>query len=118
VSDYDDGRVHCGATSVELRGYYVPWGSKKIPYESIRDVLRVQTGALRGRARVWGTANPGLWANFDPQRPKKKVALILDLGTKVKPFITPDDPDAVETLIRERSGLGPASGATTPGPLI
>jgi hypothetical protein len=118
VSDYDDGRVRCGADAVVLRGYYLPWGSKRIPYGSIRDVRRVQTGALRGRARIWGTANPGLWANFDPQRPKKKIALILDLGKKVKPFLTPEDPDAVETLIRERTGLGPATGTPSPGPLI
>jgi hypothetical protein len=118
MTDYDDGRVRCGADSVELRGYYVPWGTKKISYASIRDVLRVQTGALRGRARIWGTANPGLWANFDPQRPQKKVALILDLGKTVKPFITPQDPDAVETIIRERAGLGPSTNTPTPGPLI
>jgi hypothetical protein len=118
VSDYDDGRVHCDAEWVELRGYYFPWGSKRIAYASIRDVLRVQTGALRGRARIWGTANPGLWANFDPQRPKKKIALILDLGKSMKPFITPQDPDAVEALIRDRSGLGPSTSTPAPGPLI
>jgi hypothetical protein len=103
---------------VELRGYYFPWGSKRIPYTLIRDIRRVQTSALRGRGRIWGTANPGVLANFDPQRPKKKIALILDLGKKVKPFITPQDPDAVEALIRDRAGLGPSTNTPTPGPLI
>ena len=118
MTDYDDGRVRCSADSVQLRGYYFPWGSKRIPYSSIRDVRQVQTGALRGRARIWGTANPGLWANFAPQRPKKKIALVLDLGKKVKPFITPEDPAAVEALIRERAGLGPSTNTPSPGPLI
>jgi hypothetical protein len=117
VSDYHDATVHCTDSGVELRGYYIPWGTKSIPYGSIRAVRRVETSAMRGRARIWGTANPGLWANLDPSRPKKKIALILDLGKTVKPFITPDDPDLVESIIRERAHLGPWSDATR-GPII
>jgi hypothetical protein len=117
MSDYHDNTVTCSDDAVELRGYYIPWGTKKIPYSSIRDVQRVETAALRGRARIWGTANPGLWANLDTSRPKKKVALILDLGKSVKPFITPDDPDVVESLIRERAHLGPG-GETKRAPII
>ena len=41
------------------------------------------------------------------------MALILDVGGPVQPFITPDDPDAVESCIREhahveRTGSGRA----------
>jgi hypothetical protein len=42
----------------------------------------------------------------------------LDLGKKVKPFITPDDPDADEAVIRERANLGPATEAPSRGPII
>jgi len=118
VSDYDDARVQCTQTAVNLRGYYFPWGTKRIAYRSIRDVTRVEMGPLRGRARIWGTANAGLWANFDPGRPKKKFALILDLGKRVKPFITPNDLDSVEALIRERAQLGPTDDSASRGPII
>ncbi len=118
MNDHGDATVRCTATSVSLRGYYPPWVTKNISYASIRSVRRVQTAALRGRARIWGSANPGLWANFDASRPKKKIALILDLGKRVKPFITPDDPDAVESVIRERANLGPAAEAPRRGPII
>ena len=63
--------------------------------------------ALRGQLRIWGTANPRYWASLDPQRPKKSVGLIIDLGRYVRPFITPDDPDAVEAIIKKRATLGP-----------
>jgi len=118
MSDYHDARVQCTDSAVTIRVYYFPWGTKRIAYSSIRDVTRVETGAMRGRARIWGTANPGLWANFDRARPKKKFALILDLGKRVKPFITPDDLDAVEVLIRERAHLGPSDGSAKRGPII
>jgi hypothetical protein len=118
VDDYVDPRVQCVASGVCLRGYYFPWGTKRIPYGSIKGVRSVDIATFTGRARIWGTANPGYWANLDPQRPKKRVALILDLGKRVKPFITPDDPDAAQRVIRERSHLGPDTEPRSTGPLI
>ncbi len=118
VDDYVDPMVQCVANVVRIRGYYFPWGTKTIPYESIKGVRSVDIATFTGRARIWGTANPGYWANFDPQRPKKKVALILDLGKKVKPLITPDDPGEVEKVIRERSQLGPDGEPRAGGPFI
>ena len=104
---YRDRWISCTPTEVEIRGYYFPWGSKHIPYDTIKAIRSVDMGVLSGRSRIWGTANPGYWAHLDPSRPRKKVGLVLDLGKRVKPFITPDDPGAVEALIRERAGLGP-----------
>jgi hypothetical protein len=118
MSDYVDPRVQCVASGVRLRGYYFPWGTKQIPYGSIRGIRSVDVGAFTGRARIWGTTNPGYWANLDPQRPSKKTGLILDLGKRVKPFITADDPDAAEKVIRERAKLGPDTEPRGPGPII
>jgi len=83
------------------------------------DRRRATRGAVgsNGRGRIWGTANPGYWANLDTKRTSKKEGLVLDLGKRVRPFITPDDLERVETLIRERAGLGPA-GPTVSAPFI
>jgi len=115
---YHDRWIECSSDSVVIRGYYFPWGTKRIPYDSIRSLRRVELGALSGRGRIWGTANPRYWASLDPQRPKKKVGLILDVGHYVRPFITPDDPDAVEALIRERASLGPEPESSGRGPVV
>jgi hypothetical protein len=116
VEYYRDKGVVCGDDAVTIRLYY-PWGAKKIPYRSIVGVQRVALAALKGRGRFWGTANPGYWANWDSKRPTKKEGLVLDLGKSVKPFITPDDVDQVEAIIRDRAGLGPA-GPTIAMPII
>ena len=113
--EYDDGRVACADDGLRLRWYYFPWGTKHIPYDGIRGVRRVDIDAFTGRARIWGTANPRYWANLDPARAKKKVGLVVDTGRRVTPFITPDDPDRVEALLRERGPPRPGDRGLRPG---
>jgi hypothetical protein len=107
---YDDRWISCADEGIAIRGYYFPWGTKHIPYARIRAVQRVNLGALTGRLRVWGTANPRYWASLDPARPRKRVGLILDTGALVKPFITPDDPQAVLDAIHAHTGPEAFSG--------
>lgn len=116
MSGYRERWIECTDTAVRIRGYYFPWGTKTIPYEHIRGMRRVDAGPLTGKGRIWGTANPRYWAGLDPARPGKQVALILDLGRAVHPFLTPDDPDAVEAEIRRHTGIEPQTGR--PGPIV
>lgn len=114
MADYRDRWIECDADGLRIRGYYVPWGTKRIRYGSIRSVRRVDLGVLTGRGRIWGTANPRYWASFDPGRPNKQVGLILDLGGFVRPLITPEDPDAVEACIRAHTALPPSTRSAAP----
>ena len=108
--------IVCDETSIKIRNYY-PLASKTIPYSSIKGVQRVALTNLRGKGRLWGTMNLRYWANLDMRRTRKSFGLVLDLGKKVKPYITPDDTDTLESLLREKAGLGPA-GPTIPSPYI
>ena len=71
VSEYRDSRIACTGREVLVRGYYVPWGTKRIPYESIRTLDRFVLTALDGKGRIWTTGDFRHWANFDPRRPEK-----------------------------------------------
>jgi hypothetical protein len=108
---YADRWIECTKDEIRIRGYYFPWGTKHIPYASIRSVQRVDMGILSGKGRIWGTGNPRYWASLAPRRPWKKSALILDLGRAIRPFITPDDPEAVERAIRAHAELDPRTRA-------
>lgn len=108
MSQYDDGRIACTDDEICIRGYYFPifrWGAKHIPYAKLRKVRRVRLGTMRGRGRIWGTANPRYWANFDAGRPGKQFGFVLDVGRFVRPFITPDDPDAAASAIGVHSAI-------------
>jgi hypothetical protein len=119
-NEYADRWIRCGPDGIAVRGYYFPWGTKHIAYGSVHGITRVALTPGRGRARIWGTANPGYWASLDPDRPHKETALVLDLGRRVKPFLTPDEPDAFEQVVRARAGLGPTetTGSAGQAPLI
>jgi hypothetical protein len=55
---------------------------------------------VRGNWRIWGSGDFKHWANLDPGRPKKSVGFFVDVGRRVIPFLTPDDPDAFEQAVR------------------
>ena len=95
---YDDGRIACDQTGITIGWYYL-WGSKKIPYAKIRSVHRRPLESAGGRWRLWGSGDFVHWYNLDGRRPAKTVALELDTGARVRPVITPDDPDAVAGII-------------------
>lgn len=97
---YHDPSIGIDDGALTIRGYYLPGTVKRVPLARITSVERVTIGATRGRGRIWGTANPGYWANLDVRRPRKAVAFLVDVGRKVKPFVTPDDPDAFEAALR------------------
>jgi hypothetical protein len=97
---YDDGNIACDEADLIVRRYY-PWGSKTIPYASIRSVTRRPLSPVRGKWRLFGSGDFRHWWNFDARRPRKSLALDLDVGGHVHPTITPDDPDAVDRILTE-----------------
>ncbi len=97
---YRDRWIECTANALVIRGYYFPFGSRKtIPYERIRHVRAVPMGPLTGRGRIWGSGDFKHYAHFDPGRPRKRTALLVDVGSFFVPVITPDNPDEVRAII-------------------
>lgn len=109
---YRDRFIECTEDEIVIRWYY-PWGTKHVPYSRVRSFSKVPLTAFRGRGRIWGTGNPRYWASLDPRRPEKSTGLILDLGKAVRPFITPDDAEAVAEILSSHTGRQPAP-ATSP----
>lgn len=98
---YDDGRIALDDEGLTISHYYL-WGSKRLAYSSIRSVKRHPLTPVGGKWRIWGSGDLVHWWNLDPERRRKATALELDVGGRVRPMITPDDPDEVERLLNER----------------
>lgn len=100
---YDDGRTALDGQNLIIRRYY-PWGgAKTIPYASIKGVTQLPlVGVNRARKwRIWGSGDFVHWWNLDPQRPKKTMALVVDVGHRMRPTITPDDPGTFEAILKD-----------------
>jgi hypothetical protein len=101
---YDDGLVTLDLDGLTIERYYFPLGaSKRIPYAQIKGVQERHMGALTGKGRLWGSGDLRHWFPLDPSRPQKEKALVLDVGTWVRPVITPEYPDRVLALLQERT---------------
>ena len=108
VNSYRDRWIECDDRGIRVRGYYFPWGTKRIPYGSIRALDRFTMSAWRGKGRIWGSGDLRHWANLDPGRPKKDVGFFVEVGARVIPFLTPDDPELFESVVRRGAGLPPS----------
>ena len=99
---YDDGLVLLDQFGVTLRHYYFPLATKKfVPYGDIRAVDTAVLGNWNGRWRLWGASTTDQWLPLDVLRPKKDTAVVLTIR-RISPVFTPDDPELVARLIRER----------------
>ncbi len=103
VREYLDDRIECTSSEIRLRWYY-PWGTRRIPYTAIDSMERFALSAMRGKLRIWGTGTFRYWANLDPGRPNKSVGFFLETGHRIRPLVTPDDPDVFERIVRGHIG--------------
>ena len=97
---YDDGRIECDEGGITVRWYY-PWGSRRIPYGQIRSTRTFDLNPVRGKWRIWGSGDFVHWYNLDGGRPNKRTGIEIDTGRRVRACITPDDTEAVSTIIED-----------------
>ncbi len=98
---YHDRTLDIDAHTLTIRRYYFPWaGAKRVALTSVCAVRRAPLSAFGGRGRLWGSTTLRDWANLDMARPGKDAGFALDLGGRIRPFVTPDDPDAFEAALR------------------
>jgi hypothetical protein len=100
---YEDAGLRLDEDGITIRHYYFPWaGPKWIGYPDVRQIRTQPINWSSGRGRIWGTSDPRHWLALDIHRGSKRTLLVLDIGRRVKPCITPDDPDRVIELLRDR----------------
>jgi hypothetical protein len=100
---YEDAGLRLDEDEITIRHYYFPWaGPKRIAYGEVRQILTQPMSWLSGKGRLWGASDPRYWFPLDTHRPSKRILLVLDIGRRVRPCITPDDPDRVIELLRDR----------------
>ena len=100
---YEDAGLLLDENGITIRRYYFPIGSaetdrlRRHPGRQVAaDELDFRQGPLLGDIR------PALLVPAGLQRGNKQTLLILDVGARVKPCITPENPDRVLELLSAR----------------
>ena len=98
---YRDHTLVLDGEQLTIKGHYFPWlGPKDVPLERIRSVTRVPMSGWGGKWHLWESTTLGYWANVDVRLFRKNTGFVLDVGPSPKPFITPDNSDEFERVLR------------------
>ncbi len=100
MTNYSDPHVSLDDNGITIHRYRFPSGDKSIAYGAIQSVEVVPLNVL-ARWRIWGGSMTH-WFHLDTGRPKKKRAIVLDLGSGPMPVVTPNDLDTVVAQLREK----------------
>ncbi len=100
---YEDAGLLLDDDGLTIRRYYFPLATpKRISYSDIQGIKAEAISWSSGKGRFWGASDPRYWFPLDIHRGSKKTLLVLDVGRRVKACITPESPERVIELLRER----------------
>jgi hypothetical protein len=100
---YKDAGLLLDADGITIRRYYFPLATpKRICYSDIQGIKTKPMSWNSGKGRFWGASDPRYWFPLDIHRNSKQTLLVLNVGRLVKACITPEHPDRVIELLRER----------------
>ncbi|OBK94804.1 hypothetical protein A5645_15500 [Mycobacterium asiaticum] len=97
---YEDANLTLDEEGITIRHYYFPFATpKRVAYSDIKGIKSEQMGWASGKGRIWGAGDPRYWFPLDIHRGRKSTLLVIDLGKRVRPCITPEHPaKAIEVL--------------------
>lgn len=100
---YADKLVEITDDGIRFLLYYVPFGSKTVPFADVEYIRAAKAGLTTGKWRIWGTGDFVTWFPCDVRRPRRDTIFFLKLKGKTK-FIgfTVEDPRAVIALLEAK----------------
>lgn len=96
---YEDATVRIDADGVTLPRYYFPTGRSKVIALASIESATVESMGWMTKWRLWGSTNLTNWFPLDMARPRKREAVVLHVGGRLRPSFTPDDPARVVELL-------------------
>jgi hypothetical protein len=106
---YEDKQLTLDGDGIAIRNYYFPRGTKHVPYSQIKRYADRPMDKKTGQLRMWGSGNLRHWFYLDRSRRSKTRRIVLDVGQRTRPVLTPDRPDELVAVLQEQTGMNPAS---------
>lgn len=105
---YSDRLVEITDDSILLRGYYFPFGGRRIPFTEI-SLINIETASLwNGKYRIYGSGNLRTWFAPDWRRPSRNKLFFLEQKDKWwRVGFSVEDSTRVEQIMAEKGLLNP-----------
>ena len=89
---YDDKNLQIFEDKIHFKKWCLPWGKKDVKLSHIKKHSEKKLGTLTGKHRISGTGNFRDWFHYDPERPKKENAIVLETDFKIykRLWLTPE----------------------------
>jgi len=100
AASYRDPLLRIEDGALTIRRYSYTLRDRTIRLAEIVQAVDRPIGRWSGRWRMWGSGDLRRWWNLDVGRRSKTRAFELDVGSRVRPMVTPDDPDAFADALR------------------
>ena len=89
---YQDKYLTITNKDITINSYYMWYPmKKKIKFSMIKRIELINLTLLTGKYKFWGLSYLMYWFHMDSNRYMKKECIVLDLGTCIKPAITPNN---------------------------
>jgi hypothetical protein len=100
---YSDALVEIGDDAIRLKGYYFPFGSKRVRFAEIAEVVVEKPTLINGKWRIWGSGNLRTWFPMDWKRPWRDTIFIIKLVSRWRRIgFTVQDSKRVRRNLSER----------------
>jgi hypothetical protein len=102
MTRYEDDGILLGEDQLTIKSYRWGGNARRIAYRSVRSFEVFEMGLWTGRFRMVGISvgRPRNWIPWGRSRTNKSTAISLDVGKWLRPTIVPDDPAAVDGILR------------------
>lgn len=106
MTNYEDQSIALDEDGLTIKNYRKPGDTRRIAYRTIRSFELFEMGFWSGRHRLVGIGfgRPRSWFQWDRDRKNKNTAISIDVGKRILPTTTPEDPEAVEAILRASVG--------------
>jgi hypothetical protein len=99
---YSDALVEIGDDAIRLKGYYFPFGSKRVSFGEIAEVVVEKPTLINGKWRIWGSGNLRTWFPLDLKRPSRDSIFIIKLASGFRQIgFTVEDSGRVRQILAE-----------------
>jgi hypothetical protein len=101
---YSDQLVEITDESILLRGYYFPFGSRRIRFSEILGISVNEPTIWNGKYRIYGSGDLRTWFPPDVKRPVRDKIFVISLKNRWRRIgFTVEDSAAVEAIMQKRT---------------